>query len=53
MRTGPLATHTGITPALTRSIFRCDIYDRACALRSSTTNTHYNDQTHEKHIAFA
>lgn len=51
MRTGPLATHTGLTPALTRSIFRCDIYDRACALRSSTRNTNYENKKPEHELA--
>lgn len=50
MRTGPLATHTGITPALTRSIFRCDIFDRACALRSSLNTKHENKKTEHEPV---
>ncbi len=42
MRAAGLATPAELTPALARSIFRCDIYDRACALRSSTPNQNEN-----------
>ncbi|MFM2294020.1 MAG: hypothetical protein RLZZ350_433 [Verrucomicrobiota bacterium] len=38
LRAWNLATPAEITPALTRTIFRSDIYDRACALRASTPN---------------
>lgn len=39
LRAWGLATPAEVTPALARSIFRCDIYDRACALRNSTSTT--------------
>lgn len=45
MRAGSLTTHTGITPALTRSIFRSDIYDRASALRASAKTQNENTKT--------
>jgi ABC-type nitrate/sulfonate/bicarbonate transport system substrate-binding protein len=40
LRAANLFTAAELAPSLARTIFRCDIYDRACALRSSTLKTH-------------
>jgi len=45
LRNSKLATAAELTPALARSIFRCDIYDRAHALRASNQNPNENRKT--------
>jgi ABC-type nitrate/sulfonate/bicarbonate transport system substrate-binding protein len=45
LRQCKLATAAELPPALARSIFRCDIYDRACALRASNLQLNENRKT--------
>lgn len=40
LRAANIFTAAELSPNLARTIFRCDLYDRACALRSSTLKTH-------------
>ena len=45
VRLAKLATAAELTPALARSVFRCDIYDRASALRASNQKPNENRKT--------
>jgi ABC-type nitrate/sulfonate/bicarbonate transport system substrate-binding protein len=45
LRQCKLATAAELPPTLARSIFRCDIYDRACALRASNQKPNENRTT--------
>lgn len=45
LRAANLFTAAELTPSLSRAIFRCDIYDRACALRSATQNSNELETT--------
>jgi ABC-type nitrate/sulfonate/bicarbonate transport system substrate-binding protein len=53
MRAANLAANNSeLTPAFARAIFRCDIYDRACALRAKTP-TQYENKNHDNHPVLA
>ncbi|MCX6894871.1 MAG: CmpA/NrtA family ABC transporter substrate-binding protein [Verrucomicrobia bacterium] len=52
LRAANLATPAELTPSLARSVFRCDIYDRACALRTSIQTNHEN-KTNESKLVLA
>jgi len=45
VRNSKLAMAAELTPAFARSVFRCDIYDRACALRASNQKPNENRKT--------
>ena len=45
IRLGKLATSAELTPAFTRSVFRTDIYDRACARRASNLKPNENQKS--------
>lgn len=52
LRASGAVKNTGtLIPALARSIFRTDIYDRACALRASSQNKKENEKTENELIS--